>query len=112
MTRPARFAVIVAALAIGGCMTSPPIEVPLEAELVWLGQFQQSTDLGDFERVTHNQTGQMYLVDDASGKVEAVVTVTPDHPRFNFDNVDKSKKYRLYFAPQSEPASRPTVIQS
>jgi hypothetical protein len=100
-------ALVVGWVAVGGCAMSPPVEVPPEAELVWLGQIDKSSDVGDFGLVVHHQAGQVYLVDDANGRVEGVNSVSAGDPPFTFNNVPP-KRYRLYFIP-APPTTLPAT---
>jgi hypothetical protein len=101
--RAAWFGVILmAALAVSGCSSST--RVPKDARLIWSGEVHGPGHL--WKDIQPMQSGQVYVVDHQSGRVEGVESVWSGKPNFTF-SLRPHRKYDLYFAQQVEPASRP-----
>jgi hypothetical protein len=77
--------------ALAGCASSP-VQVPPNAELVWAGDVNSSPDFGV---MTRHHYGELYLVDDATGHIQAIRTHEAESPSFSFPS--GAKMYHIYF---------------
>ena len=84
-------AAVAALAALAGC--ARPLGVPRGAELVWYGK---PAGPDAFRDLAWERAGQLYVVDDKSGRVKAVRTVWPAKPNFSF-TIRRDRAYRLYF---------------
>lgn len=95
-------------LLLGGCAT--PVRVPSDAQLIWYGRLDQSGNIP-----LPSARGQVYFVDDASGRVISVQTIgkSGTKPAVDPTILPLHNAYRIYFvkdattAPATRPASRP-----
>ena len=81
-------------LTILGC--SNKITVPDEAKLIWQGIPDTANE---WQNITQEREGTLYLVDAKSGKVDQVRTIWKEKPNFTF-TIDIGKEYQLYFRPE------------
>ncbi len=94
--------------SLGGCAT--PVRAPSDAQLIWYGRLDQSGNIP-----LPSARGQVYFVDDASGRVISVQTIgeSDTKPAVDPSILPMHNAYRIYFvkdattAPATRPASRP-----
>jgi len=93
---------LAAAFAMAGCSSTP--RVPKDARLIWSGEIDQPGHL--WKDILPEQSGQMYIVDHSTRRIEGVDSVWPGKTNFRFE-LRPHRRYDLYFARQDGPASRP-----
>jgi hypothetical protein len=93
-----------AGLLLTGCV--PAIQVPSDARLIWAGEAVGS-QIQFFPDGTWPEHGQLYFVDDATGHVEYVFTVSPGAGNVEI-HAKEHRRYRAYFV--SQPAPGPTEV--
>ena len=95
------FAVVATCMATLGCSST---RVPDDARLIWSGEVTEDGQV--WKNVYPDATGQIYVVDQKTGRVEGVQTVWPEQPNFRF-SLRPHRRHDLYFAQQRGAASRP-----
>ena len=93
---------VIGAFAASGC--SSPTRVPDDARLIWSGKLRHGGHV--WKDILPLQSGQMYVVDHSTGRVEGVETVWSGKPNFQFD-LRPDRRYDLYFVEQVVPSTRP-----
>src|SRR5687768_1972850 len=98
---------VVAVLAglASGCATQS--KVPKDASLIYLGP---PNGAHVTPALPSGASGQLYVVDDRSGRLVAVRLLGPGVPALNLD-LDERRKYRAYFR-VAGPTTVPTTAQS
>lgn len=106
------------ALSLGGCAAqdqpktaSGPVTLPSDAQLIWYGRLDQSGDIR-----LPSAPGQVYFVDDASGRVISVNTIGKPvtKPAADPTILPMHNAYRIYFVkdagttPAAQPTSKPS----
>ncbi len=95
------FAATAAGLLLGSCAAAP-IQVPADARLIWAGE-AVGAQIQFFPDGNWPQHGQLYFVDDATGHVEYVFTVSPGSGNVDI-HAQEHRRYRAYFEPQPTAA--------
>jgi hypothetical protein len=90
---------------LSGCVA--PIQVPADARLVWAGE-AVGDQIKFFPDGSWPDHGQLYFVDDATGHVEYVFTVSPTGGGVDI-HAQEHHRYRAYFEPQPMPAAQEIV---
>ncbi|CAA6696599.1 MULTISPECIES: hypothetical protein [unclassified Lentimonas] len=84
-------------LFFAGLGCSKKISVPDDAKLIWQGVPDTPNE---WQNLTKEEEGTLYLVDAKSGNVKEVRTLWKEKQNFTF-TIETGKEYQLYFKPES-----------